>query len=129
MIELPIVAAMTDQQRRKLRRDLKTLAWFIKIYCDGKHPHAERATATLKTHDVTGIARREIALCPDCRKLLTHAFVKRSYCPFDPKPMCKKCPEHCYSPNYRAQIREVMRYSGMRLVLRGRLDYLLHIWF
>jgi len=41
--------------------------------------------------------------------------------------MCKHCPEHCYAPRYRAQIREVMRYSGPRLVLRGRLDYLWHL--
>ena len=63
-------------------------------------------------------------LCPACRKLLAHAFVQRSHCPLDPKPACKKCPTHCYAPKYRAQIREVMKYSGRRLGLRGRLDYL-----
>jgi len=42
----------------------------------------------------------------------------------DPKPACKACPAHCYKPEMRARIRGVMRHSGMRAVLRGRLDWL-----
>ena len=57
-----------------------------------------------------------------------HAFVKRQTCPMSPKPSCKKCPQNCYASAYRARIREVMKVSGRRLVLRGRLDYLLHLY-
>jgi hypothetical protein len=114
---------------RKLRRDLKVLATFIRVYCDGHHRTAPREVERLKTHDVTEIYGRPLELCSACRKLLTHAFVKRTACPLDPKPMCKKCPQHCYGSPYRAQIREVMRYAGRKLVLRGRLDYLLHLLF
>jgi hypothetical protein len=95
------------------RKDLKTLALFIRV----------------KTHDVTAIAGRELVLCESCRKLLAHAFVKRSHCPMHPKPACKHCPSHCYHPAYRAQIREVMRFSGRKMVLGGRLDYLFHLLF
>jgi len=118
-----------DRRSRKLRRDLKVLATFIRIWCDGHHAPAPREVVRLKTHDVTAIYGRPLELCTACRKLLTHAFVKRTACPLDPKPMCKKCPQHCYGPPYRAQIREVMRYAGRKLVLRGRLDYLLHLLF
>ena len=55
--------------------------------------------------------------------------MKRSRCPLDPKPACKHCPVHCYHPTYRQNIREVMRYSGRRLVLSGRLDMLYHLLF
>jgi len=110
-------------------RDLKTLALFISIYCRYKHPEAEKSPVQLKTHDVQTIAGRPVNLCMSCRKLLAHAFVKRSRCPMDPKPACKHCPSHCYHPTYRAQIREVMRYSGKRLLLSGRLDYLFHLLF
>jgi hypothetical protein len=114
---------------RALRRDLKLLADFIHLYCHQRHRETDRSAVRLKTHDVESLCRRPIRLCTACRKLLTHAFVKRTRCPLEPKPACKKCPTHCYAPAYRAQIREVMKYSGRRLVLRGRLDYLYHLLF
>ena len=113
----------------ELLRDLKTLALFIDLYCRHKHAQAERMPAELRTHDVALIAGRTIVLCPECTKLLAHAFVKRTHCPMDPKPMCKHCPNHCYHPTYRAQIREVMKFSGRKMVLGGRLDYLFHLLF
>jgi len=114
---------------KKLLRDLKTLAMFIRIYCDGHHADRPRRPAVCKTHDVHAIARRPVVLCRECEKLLQHAFVKRSMCPMNPKPACKHCPKHCYHPTYRQQIRQVMKYSGRRLVLSGRIDYLFHLLF
>jgi hypothetical protein len=114
---------------RKLRHDLKVLAVFIRIYCETRHRGTEQKVVTLKTHDLAALHGRPLRLCPACRKLLTHAFVKRTACPLDTKPMCKKCPQHCYAPRYREQIRAVMRYSGRRLLFSGRLDYLFHLWF
>ncbi len=113
----------------ELLRDLKTLALFIDLYCRHKHEDAERKPVDLRTHDVALIAGRTIVLCPECTKLLAHAFVKRTHCPMDPKPMCKHCPNHCYHPTYRQQIREVMKFSGRKMVLGGRLDYLFHLLF
>ena len=113
----------------KLERDQKTLARFVEVYCHGNHSADQRSTVDLKSHDVTALAGRPIELCPDCSKLLNHALVKREHCPMDPKPQCKDCPDHCYQPTYREKIRQVMRYSGPRLLLRGRLDYLAHLLF
>ena len=113
----------------ELYRDLKTLALFIDLYCRCKHQGAERRLVALKTHDVRLIAGESIVLCPECTKLLAHAFVKRTHCPMHPKPMCKHCPNHCYHPTYRAQIREVMKVAGRKMVFSGRLDYLFHLLF
>lgn len=110
-------------------RDLKTLALFIDLYCRRHHKQAAKTPVGLKGHDVAAVAGRAISLCPACTKLLAHAFVKRARCPMDPKPMCKHCPNHCYHPDYRAQIRQVMKSSGRYLVLTGRLDYLWHLLF
>ena len=115
--------------KNDLQRDLKTLALFIDIYCRYRHAKAEKVLVELKSHNVNAIAGRPVKLCDDCCKLLTHALVKRSHCPMDPKPMCKHCPNHCYHPTYRAQIREVMRYSGRKMLLHGRLDYIFHLLF
>lgn len=121
--------AMNAVVDRKMNRELRTLARFIQIYCDDLHRKEPRQPLTMRTHDVRAIAGREIVLCPSCSKLLQHAFTKRSNCPMDPKPMCKDCPKHCYAPNYRAEIRTVMRHSGKKMLLHGRLDYLLHLFF
>jgi len=112
-----------------LEKDLKTLALFISLYCEHQHAGAEKRVPELKGMDVGTIAGRPVELCADCRKLLMHAFVKRSHCPMDPKPACKHCPNHCYHENYRDQIREVMRFSGKKMLLGGRLDYLFHLLF
>jgi len=112
-----------------LRRDLKTLAMFIRVYCKHRHPDAPKALLELRTHDVAALTGRPTPLCEECRKLLAHAFVKRTTCPMSPKPSCKHCPSHCYHPTYRARIREVMKFSGRRLVLTGRLDLLFHLLF
>ncbi|GJM26651.1 MAG: hypothetical protein DHS20C16_30660 [Phycisphaerae bacterium] len=112
-----------------LNRDLRLLADFINIYCGHKHSDVTKVPVDIKTHDVAAIVGKDIQLCDGCTKLLTHAFVKRSTCPFDPKPACKHCTEHCYHPTYREQIKEVMKYSGRRLVMTGRLDYLFKLLF
>jgi hypothetical protein len=112
-----------------LVKDLKTLAVFVQIYCRHQHAAAAKTIVTLHTHDLPSIAGQPVVLCPDCTKLLAHAFVKRTHCPMNPKPMCKHCPSHCYHPRYRQQIREVMKFSGRKMVLHGRLDYLFHLLF
>ncbi len=106
----------------KIGRDIEVLAEFIHIYCEDKHPGA--ATSRAKSNGAVGryLARVEYGYCADCRKLLLHAASKRILCPYDPKPACKKCETHCYGPGFRERIREVMRYSGMRLIKRGRFD-------
>ena len=127
MIRINTDLTKPSKEERKTARDLRTLASFIQIYCDGHHKTADRTAPTLKTHDVEGIAARPLMLCRDCQKLLAHAVVKRTHCDLDPKPSCKKCPEHCYAPKYRDQIRTVMRYSGKRLLFQGRLNYVWHL--
>ena len=95
----------------KQEKDIRVLATFIGTYCRGKHKS------------------RKGELCADCSGLLAYAQMKREKCPLDPKPECKHCHIHCYGKNQRAAIREVMGYSGRRLLLRGRLDLLWHYFF
>lgn len=108
-------------------KDLKILATFIDIYCQAHHVGQEEVS--LRTHDVAAIMGRPVRLCTECRRLMTHAWVKRTHCPLDPKPACKHCPVHCYHPDYRRRIQEVMRFAGRRMVFSGRLDYLFKLLF
>lgn len=113
----------------ELKQDLRTLALFIRVYCREKHGEESKRVVHREDHDLRKLAGRPVALCPECAKLLAHSFYKRTNCPMQPKPACKRCPCHCYHPKYRARIREVMRFSSRRLVLDGRLDLLFHLVF
>jgi len=111
----------------KIRRDFKVLSVFIAIYCE-KH-HENRAPVAPNLGKIEFFAPKPLSLCPACTRLLMHAMVKRLHCPMTPKPACKRCPNHCYHPTYRKAIRQVMQFSGRHMLLRGRLDYLLHLLF
>lgn len=58
-------------------------------------------------------------LCGECRKLRDYAFARLDRCLFGArKPICAKCPVHCYKPAMKGQIRTVMRYAGPRMLYR-----------
>lgn len=56
-------------------------------------------------------------LCPECAKLLEYAMGKIDRCPFmETKSFCSNCKVHCYQNEYRQRIRQVMRFSGPRMI-------------
>ena len=115
----------TTEHVREIAKDLKVLGKFVETYC--KHHHdAERERFTMSGLDITVTTLGKRRVCPDCRNLLAHAVVKRARCPLDPKPACRLCAVHCYSPENRRKIREVMKFSGRHLILRGHLHLLFH---
>ena len=92
-----------------VEKEKKTIKKMIEVYCWKKH----------------GTVRGD--LCPECRNLLNYALSRLDLCPFKgDKPTCKNCPVHCYRPDMRERIREVMRFSGPRLLMYAPLDWFLH---
>jgi hypothetical protein len=119
-----------DKLDKKKAKELKVLAGFIGIYCRENHRETGHAEFTARDARIKeALGDRPPVLCEDCRRLLEHGIAKLLLCPYDPKPMCKKCPKHCYAPGYRERIREVMRFSGLYLVKHGRLDLIVHYYF
>lgn len=106
-----------------IEHDIGILGKFIKIYCDGKH-YAQKSRVTGNGKIARYIDPLDLTLCDDCKKLLLYAASKRMICPYDPKPACKDCTTHCYAEPNRSKIREVMRYSGMRMILKGSISYI-----
>ncbi len=83
----------------KLKREFKTIKVMIECYCRGVH-------------------KTKQGLCSDCSKLLEYAKTRLLRCPFkENKPTCVKCPVHCYQPELRQKVKEVMRYAGPRIIL------------
>jgi len=105
------------------RSDIRTLMRFVEIFCREKH-RGIKEPFTFRLLDLTEIEKREVLLCPECRKLLTYGLTMRLRCPHDPKPLCKKCETQCYKGEYKAAIRDIMRFSGMFMIKHGRLDML-----
>ncbi|MCP4379577.1 MAG: nitrous oxide-stimulated promoter family protein [bacterium] len=87
-------------------KQLQMLTKFIEVYCS-------------KTHSTV-----DEQLCDECSELLSYASDRLARCPLDPKPKCKDCHVHCYDEAHREKIKEVMKFSGMYFVKRGRLDWL-----
>ena len=107
---------MDTEKKRALETEVMSM--MIAIYCRGKH-HANRCAAS----------ESEPSLCPDCRRLLTYARSRIAACPrMDVKSFCSACPVHCYSHEMRENVREVMRWSGPRMLLHHPLMTLHHMW-
>ena len=62
-------------------------------------------------------------LCEECAELCDYSTERLECCPYgEKKPMCSKCPIHCFKKDKRLQIREVMRFSGRRMIFKHPID-------
>ena len=85
---------------KRLNREKETVQKMIALYCY-KNNHAAKD-----------------ALCDDCQELLDYAIHRIDHCPYGvEKPTYAKCPIHCYRPEMRDRIRQVMRFSGPRMLI------------
>jgi hypothetical protein len=94
-------------------REERTIAAMIAMYCRDHHG---------------GAARDEEGLCPECAELMTYARVRLDKCRYGTgKPACTSCPTHCYKPALRERVREVMRYSGPRMLKKHPVLAVAHL--
>ena len=110
-------------------KDNRILAEFIKIYCSSRHKESPKKQWVHGGNVEVDLGIEPPLLCDECSDLLSYSVTRRAYCPQDPKPTCKNCEIHCYADGYRSRIREVMRFSGKRLILHGRFDLIFHYLF
>ena len=97
------------RSRNRLTRERKTITAMIALYCRERHASGRE-------------------LCAQCAALADYAAERLEKCPFgDEKPTCAKCPVHCYKPACRAQVQEVMRFAGPRLLLRRPVLSIRHL--
>ncbi|HNY64700.1 MAG TPA: nitrous oxide-stimulated promoter family protein [Deltaproteobacteria bacterium] len=92
-----------------MRREARTLDAMMRLYCRKVHGSGK-------------------GLCPECGELKAYAHERLNRCRFgEDKPVCSACTVHCYKPAMRERIRQVMRYSGPRLLVRHPVLALLHL--
>ena len=67
-------------------------------------------------------------LCPDCAALEAYARQRSDKCPFlETKTFCSNCHVHCYRPEMREKIRQVMRFSGPRMLFHHPVLAIRHV--
>ncbi len=93
------------QGKRAREKDVVTL--MIRLHCTKRHAEEREAAGTPHGE-----------LCPECAELAAYACNRVDRCPFmETKTFCSNCRVHCYRPEMRERIREVMRFSGPRMML------------
>ena len=102
-----------------VRKDTRTLADFIAIYCRANHTDRPRTHAVTEAAALGVYGRKTPVLCEECTAHLDYAEKRRAYCPKDPKPFCAHCDVHCYRPSESEWQRQMMRFSGPRSMLHG----------
>ena len=93
----------------KREREKRMVSGMIALYCRKKH------------HTRGG-------LCAQCAALNAYAQMRSDKCPFmETKTFCSNCRVHCYKPDMRAKIREVMRFAGPRMILYHPVAAIRHV--
>lgn len=92
-------AANGAERSSRRTREYKTIVVMLHLYCRAHH------------HPARG------ELCDDCSALQAYARRRIERCVFgEDKPTCANCTVHCYKPAMRERVRQVMRWSGPRML-------------
>jgi hypothetical protein len=82
---------------KRIEQEIKTIGIMIDIYC--RHHHGSDK------------------LCKSCQELYSYVHQRTRKCTFgEDKPACGKCQIHCFKPNMKAIIRDVMKFSGPKMI-------------
>ena len=93
----------------KIEKEKETVGIMIGLYCQKVH----------KTQ----------SLCTNCNQLKEYAHHRLDKCKFgNEKSSCKNCSVHCYNNEMRQKIRQVMRFSGLRMLYAFPIYYVKHLF-
>lgn len=91
---------MVSNTTSRINRETKTISAMLSLYC--KNHHRENGNE----------------MCGDCKDVQAYALTRLHNCPFiENKPTCANCLVHCYNKEMQNKVRQIMRYSGPRLLL------------
>lgn len=94
----------------RIEKEKQTINLMINLYCKKKH-------------------KQKNVLCKDCQELLDYAHKRLDFCKFgNEKSFCSNCPIHCYKKDMRTKVKDVMRFSGPRLIIYSPMQFIKHIF-
>lgn len=93
----------------KIKKEKEMVLFMITLFCYKKH-------------------KTSASLCENCNSLVSYAYERIEHCPFmKTKTFCSNCKTHCYNTSMREKIKEVMAFSGPRMLLYHPLTALSHL--
>lgn len=93
---------------KKREREKELVSLMIRIYCRNKHGGK--------------------SLCRECAELEEYARDRSDKCPFiENKTFCSNCRVHCYKSEMRKKIKEVMRFSGPKMIFYRPVPAIRHV--
>lgn len=106
-----------NREYKHWKTEKKLIPVMIRTYCRGNHKDERKAE---------DIGRGGI--CTKCGELTDYALFRLEKCPFKKdKGFCSYCKIHCYKPEYRAEMKKVMRYSGPRMIFTHPIFAFSHV--
>jgi hypothetical protein len=94
--------------RHRLATEKTIVKAMIEIYCKANH--------------------NAVRMCEDCNKLIEYALLRTEKCRYqENKPACKRCPTHCYNIENRNKIKEIMRFSRKKILLKHPILSVKHV--
>ncbi|MEH7049787.1 MULTISPECIES: nitrous oxide-stimulated promoter family protein [Bacillus] len=92
----------------RIEREEKTISIMIDMYCKNEH--------------------EQDTICEECQKLKEYAYFRLSKCPFqEKKPACQNCKIHCYKPDMKDFVKDVMKKSGPKMILKYPYFAVMHV--
>ncbi len=99
-------------------REVRTVSQMIALYCAGNHAESEK--------NATAVCGETV--CESCAELDAYAALRTQRCrKMEVKTSCDACENHCYKPEMRERIRQVMRYSGPRMLTKHPIAAIRHL--
>lgn len=93
----------------KIEKEKKIINLMINLYCKNKHGSNNK-------------------LCEECRELLEYADMRLNNCKFgENKSTCSRCPIRCYKKDMKIKVKEVMKFSGPRLIIYSPVALFKHM--
>ena len=111
---------MAKSIENKREKEKKLVSQMIALYCKELH--------TSDNPQNRGRSLGKVILCKECAELDNYARARSEKCPFmETKTFCSNCKVHCYKPDMRQKIRDVMRYSGPRMIFYHPITAIRHV--
>ena len=93
----------------KIEQDKQTIRLMVGLYCRHRLPVRE--------------------IPEEDEQLIDYAEQRLTHCRYgEMKPACKHCATHCYKPDMQEKVREVMRWTGPRMIFFSPKVAFRHIW-
>ena len=99
---------MKKSIEKKRDREKKVISEMVKLYCRKNHKKRE--------------------LCDECKDVLNYSLNRIDNCKYmDTKTFCSNCKKPFYSPKMKEKIKQIMKFSGPRILFHHPLLVISHM--